>query len=135
LPRNVARNVPGANIKVSLIRSGKSVDVTAKLDALEDDGDKQPVRQPDNPSSTSNQDRLGVELSDMPGGGARVERVTDPESELERGDVIVELNGAPVLDVRGFEGAINKLSAGSKALVKAKRGRSTRFAAITVPSR
>lgn len=135
LPRNVARNTPRSNIKVSLVRAGKSMDVTANLDALEDDDEnKPPVRRPA-PPSPSNQDKLGVELSDTPSGGARVERVTDPESELERGDVIVALNGTPVQDVRALETALSKLPAGSKALVKVTRGRITRFAAVTVPSR
>lgn len=135
LPRNVARNVPKSNIKVSLVRSGKPMDVTASLDLLEpDDDDKPPVRKPE-PASSSNQDKYGAELSDMAGGGVRVDRVTDPESELERGDIIIEVNGAPVLDQRAFEMAMNKLSAGSSALVKVKRGRVTRFAAITTPTR
>ena len=135
LPRNVARNVPKSNIKVSLVRGGKPMDVTASLDVLEaDDDDKPPARRPD-PASSTNQDKFGAEFVDMPGGGVRVERVTDPESELERGDIIIEVNGAPVLDVRSFEIAMNKLSAGSSALVKVKRGRATRFAAITAPTR
>lgn len=135
LPRNVARNVPKSNIKVSLVRSGKPMDVTASLDALEgDDDDKNPVRKPD-PVSSSNQDKFGAELADMPGGGVRIERVTDPESEFERGDIIVEVNGAPVLDVRALETAMNKLSAGTSALAKVKRGRAARFVAIPVPSR
>ncbi|HRI69056.1 MAG TPA: Do family serine endopeptidase [Polyangium sp.] len=135
LPRNVARNVPKSNIKVSLVRAGKPMDVTASLDLLEsDDEDKPPVRRPD-PATSTNQDKFGAEFSDMPGGGVRVERVTDPESELERGDIIIEVNGAPVLDARSFEIAMNKLSAGSSALIKVKRGRATRFAAITTPTR
>ena len=134
LPRNVARHAPHSNIKVSLMRSGKPMDVTARLDAVEDEDDKPPTRNRDVDSS-SNQDKLGVELSDVPGGGVRVERVTDSESELERGDIIVELNGSPVQDERGLGAALNKLSVGSKALVKVKREQLTRFAAITVPSR
>ncbi len=135
LPRNVARNVPKSNIKVSLFRSGKPMDVTASLDALEgDDDDKTPVRKPE-PASSTNHDKYGAELADMAGGGVRVERVTDPESELERGDIIMEVNGAPVLDQRSFEVAVNKVSSGSSALLKVKRGRATRFAAMTVASR
>lgn len=135
LPRNVARNVPKSNIKVSLVRSGKPMDVTASLDLLEgDDDDKTPVRKPE-PASSTNPDKFGAELSDMPGGGVRVERVTDSDSELERGDIIIEVNGAPVLDQRAFEAATNKVSAGSSALLKVKRGRATRFVAMSIASR
>jgi serine protease Do len=134
LPRNVARNVPRSNIKVSLVRAGKPMDVTASLDVLEGDDDKTPVRNPE-PVSSTNHNRFGAELSDMSGGGVRVDRVTDPDSELERGDIIVEVNGAPVLDQRSFEVAVNKLPVGSSALLKVKRGRATRFAAMTVASR
>jgi serine protease Do len=135
LPRNVARNVPKSNIKVALVRAGKPMNLTASLDVLDgDDDDKTPVRKPD-PVSSSNQDKYGAELADMAGGGVRVERVTDPESELERGDIVVEVNGAPVLDMRSFEVAVNKVSTGSAALLKVKRGRATRFAGLTVASR
>jgi serine protease Do len=135
LPRNVARNVPRSNIKVSLVRAGKPMDVTASLDALEvDDDDKTPVRKPE-PVASTNPDKYGAEISDMAGGGVRVERVTDPDSELERGDIIMEVNTAPVLDMRSFEVAMNKLSVGSSALLKVKRGQVTRFAALTMASR
>lgn len=135
LPRNVARNPPKSNIKLSVVRQGKPMDVTANLDLLEaDDDDKPPVKKPDPPTS-SNQDKYGAEFADMPGGGVRVERVTDPESEFERGDIIVEVNGAPVLDARAFDTAMNKLASGSSALLKVKRGRATRFVAIAIPTR
>jgi len=135
LPRNVGKTFPNETIKVWLVRAGKRRDVTAGLDTMgPDEADKTPVKKPEATSST-NPDRYGAEFSDMPGGGVRVERVTDVESELERGDVIVEVNGAPVLDVRAFETSMNKLSSGTSALVKVKRGRATRFVAIATPAR
>lgn len=134
LPRNVARHPPKATIKVALVRNGKPMEVSANLDLLEADEDEKPIRKPE-PVSSVNQDKYGAEFSDMAGGGVRVERVTDPESELERGDIIIEVNNAPVLDERAFEVALNKLPAGSSALLKLKRGRITRYAAVVTPTR
>jgi serine protease Do len=134
LPRNVARNTPGAKVKVTLVRAGKPMDVTAALDKLDDEDAAPPTPKP-NPGPASNSDKLGIEMSDLPGGGVRVERVVDAESELERGDIISEVSGTPVADIRALEAAMAKHAPGSTVLVKVKRGRITRFAAVTVPSR
>jgi serine protease Do len=135
LPRNVARNAPGAQIKVTVLRSGKPFEVTAKLDALADDDDPAPAPPTQAPSGAKkNADKLGAQVSSAPGGGVRVERVTDPSSELQPGDVIVELNGAKVSDSQSLETGMSRLKPGSTALFKVKRGRVTRFAAVTVGS-
>ncbi|UQA58796.1 Do family serine endopeptidase [Polyangium aurulentum] len=133
LPRNVARNAPGSQIKVTVMRSGKPFEVTAKLDALKDDDDPAPVRPTQGPGGAKkNADKLGAQVSSAQGGGVRVERVTDPNSELQPGDVIVELNGAKVNDTQSLEQGMAQLKPGSTALFKVKRGRVTRFAAVTV---
>jgi len=136
LPRNVARNAPGAQIKVTVLRSGKPFDVTAKLDALEEDDDERaPSLRPQAPSSSKKSaDKLGVQVSPAQGGGVRVERITDEASELQPGDVLVELNGIKLPDMQALEAAMAKLKPGSTALFKVKRGRITRFAAVTVGS-
>jgi serine protease Do len=133
LPRNVARNAPGAQIKVTVLRSGKPVDVTARLDALEDDDNPAPARRPEAPSgSKKNADKLGAQVSSAQGGGVRVERITAANSELQPGDVIVELNGEKIADTHALEASMAKLKPGQTALFKLKRGRVTRFAAVTV---
>jgi serine protease Do len=133
LPRKVARNAPGSQIQVTVLRSGKPVDVTAKLDALEDDEAPAPTRRPEAPTSNGkkNADKLGAQVSSAQG-GVRVERITAATSELQPGDLLVELNGERIADVQALEASMAKLKPGQTALFKLKRGRVTRFAAITV---
>ena len=132
LPRKVARHAPGTTIKVSLLRAGKPLEVSAKLDALGDvDGEEpKPPRGGSKAPATSN--KLGFKYSDFPGGGVRVDRVTDGESELVPGDVLVEANGAAVRDAKGLEAALAKMKPGTVAALKIRRGKVTRFAALPV---
>ena len=53
--------------------------------------------------------------------------------DLAPGDVIVEVNGAPVRDAAGLRAAAARLKPGSAALVKVRRGKSAQFAAVPVP--
>ncbi|WP_232379779.1 Do family serine endopeptidase [Polyangium fumosum] len=134
LPRKVARHAPGTTIKVSLLRGGKPVEVTAKLDQLGDvdggDDDAKPTRGPKAPATSAN--KFGFQFSDLGGGGVRVDRVTDGESELSPGDVLLEVNGTPVRDGKALEATLGKLKPGTVAVAKIRRGKVTRFAALPV---
>lgn len=151
LPRNVARNAPGTEVKIGLVRgrgdrAGGSPtpaverrEVTAKLDALADDaGPQRPGKgggqgQPA-PQSAG---KLGLEVSDAPGGGVRINgfaRGSDAR-ELRPGDVITELNGAPIKDIASLNAAMAKVKSGTTVLLKVRRGDSTRFAAIPIPAK
>jgi len=139
LPRNVARNAPGSEITVTLVRNKEQKQVKAQLALLEDEEAAAPTRsrQPGasqaQPQSTS---RLGMEVSNAPGGGVRVESVTgNNAAELLPGDVITEINGTPVKDVSSLGAAMNKVKPGSTALVRVQRGKVSRFAAVQVPSK
>lgn len=136
LPRNVARNPPGSEIKVGVIRKGQKRELAAKLDLMPDDDSLRPGRL-NRPSRESVQgaDKLGVQLSDAPEGGVRVDRVSGESQELLPGDLIVELNGTAVKNVKELKAAASKLKTGSTALAKVRRGRLTRFAAIPMPSK
>ncbi|MDI1450255.1 Do family serine endopeptidase [Polyangium sp. 6x1] len=133
LPRKVARHAPGTTIKVSLLRAGKPLEVTAKLDQLSDgdgdDGDATPTRGQKAPAATN---KFGFQFSDLSGGGVRVDRVTAAESELSPGDVILEVNGAAVRDAKGLDAALGKLKPGTVAAFKIRRGKVTRFAALPI---
>ena len=132
LPRNVARNPPGSIVRVSLLRTGKKIDVSAKLDPLGDDDPGRSQRPPHaKPQSAG---KLGLTVSDAPGGGARVDAVTGADvREIDEGDVIVEMNGTPVTTSRDLAAVAEKLKPGSTTLVKVRRGRVTRFAAMPIP--
>ena len=133
LPRKVARHAPGTTIKVSLLRGGKPVEVTAKLDQLSDvdvgDDDAKPTRGPKAPSAAN---KFGFQFSDLAGGGVRVDRVTDAESELSPGDVLLDVNGTPVRDAKALEATLGKVKPGTVAVAKIRRGKVTRFAALPI---
>jgi serine protease Do len=140
LSRRVAHNPPGSVIDVTVIRNKQRVDVKATLDVLPDD----PTPAAAHRGSPGGQGGVkppragatGLQISDSPGGGAQIEDVdNDAVHDLSPGDVIVELNGAPVKDSASFRAAAAHLKPGSTALVKVRRGKSTQFAAIPIPSR
>lgn len=135
LPRKVARNAPGSTIKVALVRGGQRRELNVKLDALPDDEPARPAAPRTSARPPQSSDKLGMQISDAPDGGVRVDSVTDSSAaeEIEVGDVIVEMNGAPVKSVQDLKAAVAKVKPGTSALVKVKRGRITRFAAIPVP--
>ncbi|MFO0758120.1 MAG: Do family serine endopeptidase [Byssovorax sp.] len=137
LPRRVASHAPGSTIKLSLIRDGATREVKATLDALPDDEPDapHPPRAPQGPAPSP--DPLGLQLSDLPSGGVRVDDVgaSSPVHDLNPGDVIVEVGKTPIKDTAGFRAAIAKNKPGTTALVKVHRGRMTQFAAIPVPAK
>jgi serine protease Do len=135
LPRHVARNAPGSEIRVSVWRAGKALELKAKLDAMPGEADEGPARKA--PATTSGQsaDRLGIQVSDAQGGGVLVEGLLpgSPVTELRPGDVVVEMNGAPVTTVKDLKAQLTKATGGSTALVKVRRGGRVAFAAVPVP--
>jgi serine protease Do len=135
LPRLVARNAPGATIKLAIVRDKQPREVSAKLDAMKDDDDDSPRggKRPAVQGSQQKLDKLGIKVSDVPGGGAKVDDVDNGNArDLTPGDVIIEVNRAPVKDVASFRAAMAKLPPGSVALVKVRRGKLFQFAAIPV---
>lgn len=132
LPRTVAKNPPGTQVTVSLLRAGKLQDVTVTLDKLRDD-DAAPVQRPGVKARPQPATKLGIEISDAPGGGVHVDKVTGQAGDLGAGDVIVDVNGAPVSDGAALRAAIAKVKPGSVALLKVRRGRLVQFAAVPVP--
>jgi serine protease Do len=136
LPRRVARNAPGSTIDVSYVRDKKRHDIKATLDALPDD--PTPVSgRPGLPQQAPAQSagKLGIQVSDAPGGGARVDEVEgDNVRDLMPGDVIIEMNGAPVKDVAGLRAALGRAKPGTTALFKVRRGKAQQFAAVPVPA-
>ncbi|MBK8255519.1 MAG: Do family serine endopeptidase [Polyangiaceae bacterium] len=133
LPRTVAKNAPGAKVQVTYLRGGKSADVTVTLDKLRDDDSGRGAKTPDRKAKPQSAGKLGIEVSDAASGGVRVDNVTGKAGDLKAGDVIVEVNGSPVIDSAALRAAVAKVKAGSTALMKVKRGRIFQFAAVPVP--
>ncbi len=136
LPRNVAKNAPGAAIKVSYLRDGKKIDATATLDTLEDDSDAGagPTRKT-KPAQPQSSNKLGIQVGNAKGGGVLVESMsgTSPLKEIRPGDTIVEVAGTPTPDVDALQKALEKATPGAMVVAKVRRGDAARFAALPVP--
>ena len=135
LPRNVARNPPGAQVKITVARGKQRREVTATLDALLD---VEPAAAPPSrggaPPKSQAEGRLGLQVSDARNGGVRVDEVIAGRMrELEAGDVIVAFNDSPITNVESLRAAMANAKPGATALLKVRRGRLMRFAAITMP--
>ncbi|XXY52402.1 Do family serine endopeptidase [Sorangium sp. So ce269] len=141
LRRNVARNAPGSEIKVTVVRAEKRQQLVAKLDALQDEegdaGSRPRPAQGARPERQQSAERLGIQVSDAAGGGVRVDGFASgsDQQEIQVGDVILEVNGAPVKDVAGLRASIAKVKDGSIALLKVRRGKVVQFAAVPIPAR
>ncbi len=134
LPRRVARNGPGAIIKVGFLRDGKPMETKATLDTLEDDAEEGPAHR-NVPSTPTSNNKLGMQVGNAAGGGAVIDRMSpnSPLKELQPGDVILELDGSPIKDVDTLQHALEKEKPGSMALAKVKRGDGVVFAPIPIP--
>ncbi len=139
LPRRVAVHAPGTSIKLTILRDKQPREIAATLDAMPDDDDGAPARppRPGAPPSSQPAGKLGIQITDAPGGGVRVDDVRDPNTvrDLAPGDVIVELNRSPVKDVVTLRAEMNKLKPGSTAIFKIRRGKQLLYAAVPVPTK
>jgi len=137
LPRRVARNAPGTQIKLSVLRDGKMIDMKATLDTLQDDDTlSSPPAHGVAPAEPSN-NKLGVAVSNARGGGVRIDGLT-PTSilrEVRPGDILVELDGKPIADLEGLEKQLAAAKPGATLLGKVRRGDVTRFVPIPMPTK
>ena len=133
LPRLVAKNPPGTKVSVSLVRDGKSQDLTVTLDKLRDDDAGPAPKAPGKVTTPQSADKLGIQVSDSPSGGVRVDKITGPAKDLNAGDVIIDVNGTAVADTAALRGALAKVKPGTMAVLRVRRGRTTQFAAVPIP--
>ena len=128
LPRMVARHAPGSRAKVTVLRSGaeKTFDVT--LDELKDESGKR-----QGSPSAPQKGALGLEVQDAEDGGVLVRRVmpgSPAGGKLMSGDVILEVDRAPVKSSADLSAAVRKAGADKPILLLVKRQGSTRYVAI-----
>jgi serine protease Do len=132
LPRRVAKNAPGSEIRVGLVRAGKVVEVKATLDVLDDEEAPPLPKTPQKPESS----QLGIQVSNLKSGdGVRVDSIGrgSPVKELAPGDVIVEVDGKAVKNADELEKVLAGSKPGAVLLAKIRRGEASRFAAIPIP--
>jgi len=137
LPRLVARTRVDKKVKVLVLRDGKRKTLTAKIAAMEDDEVIEVATRDSGASAFGVRvqevtpeiaQQLGVDGSDgvvvtavEPGGAAS-------EAGLRRGDIILEVNRAPVNNLDDFASNLDDVT--SSALLLIRRGDATLFIAL-----
>jgi serine protease Do len=132
LPRTVARHQPGSKVKVEFRRERASRTTEVNLDEIRDEAGPPSSGGPSAPGAAVPKG-IGVQLSDVPGQGVVVSRVlagSAADGELQPGDVIVEINRAPVARTADVISRIAASPAGTPILFKVARQNKTRFVAI-----
>ena len=142
LPRAVAGTPVGRDVKLNVVRDGKPVTLTARVEALDakeaaaegDSGEKaKPALglavQPLTPALAQ---QLGVRATQ----GLVVQNVMEgspaAEAGFERGDVIVEVNKKPVKSVSELRESVAKNGKGSPMLFRVQRQDASLFLTVTV---
>lgn len=129
LPRTIARHAPGSKVKVTVVREREERSFDVALDELKDEVAAE--RHPGEPAHSSpsplgialTDSQEGVVVQDVQSGGAA-------DGDLERGDIVLEVNQTAVKSAAEAANRIEKTPAGSPILFKVKRNGRTHFAAI-----
>jgi serine protease Do len=132
LPRVVARHAPGSKVKVEYMRERVTRTMDVLLDELRDERTGRAEGAPAGPAPRA-PGELGAQVVDVPGEGVVVERVAPggpADGKLERGDLILEINRAPVARAADVAKSIAASPAGRPILLKTKRENVTRYVAI-----
>jgi len=142
----VAEMAPKTAVKVSLLREGKALEVTVILAEKPNTPQEKALEQEQSEGKTG--EKLGLSLQDLtPDIAAQLgyekdkgALVTDvaagspaEDAGLGRGDLIKEVNRAPVKSVREFEKAISGFKGGDVVALLVRRGPTTLFAGIKIP--
>jgi serine protease Do len=135
LPRLVARKVPGTRVSLEVVaQNGSKRTVQATLDELRDRGKEAPAtRGEPAPSSPGTRSDFGLELGDDPRAGVVVRGVTPgggADEALEPGDVILEVNGAPVSNAREAAARMRDTKKERPLLLKVQREGHTLYVAV-----
>ncbi len=134
LTRQVALARPGAPIRLSVRRNGRTETLTVTSGTRPTE--EQLASNDSAPESGGGTGGLGLMVAPNPGGGLRIERV-DPASDaaakgLRPGDVIEEVAGRPATSADAVRAAVDDAKAKGRAgvLVRAKRDGRTLFLAL-----
>lgn len=136
LPLMVANTPIGSEVSIDLIRQGRKETVTAKIDELKDD-----KAAPKKTEEEQKADDFGLVLQDVTSEIAKILDLSQAvgavvmgvengsiaeRAGFMRGDVIEEVNGAPISDVKTYREAL-KSRKGEASLVLIRRKEGTRF--------
>jgi serine protease Do len=140
LPRAVAETAVGRQVPLEVLREGRRVTLMVTVARLAEDDRQAAVPESKGPQLGIAARSLTPELArslDLPtGGGVLVERVEDGSraqtAGLAPGDVIVEVDQAPVTSVEALLAAVDKHPAGKPLLVLVHREGQALYLALAV---
>ena len=129
LPRAVAETPVGREVPIEVMRDGKRVALTVKVAKMEDNERQASAAEPAGAklgiAARSLTPELARSLNVPDGRGVLVERVEDGSraqtAGIAAGDVIVEVNRAPVASVEALRAALDRQPAGKPVLVLVHR--------------
>lgn len=142
LRNKVASSLPGSEIKITVQREGKQIELTATLDEAKLDGERLPGPggNEDGPGPQNQGGKLGLSLEPVSPAAAKQLGldgtegvvVTDvdqdgpaAESGIARGDVILEINRKPVSSVADVRAALDGAGDRSVVLLVNRRGQTS----------
>ena len=137
LPKIVAKTVPGRAVKVKVVRDGKEKVFDITIEVLKDTSvaavaKNDPVGlqvqdiTPELMKSLKLDTRNGVLVSDVTADGAA------GEAGIRRGDVITEINRAPINTVADYKNVTSGAEKGSTVLFLVRRGGTTIYVAVKI---
>ena len=142
LPPLVGETPVGATATLEVLRQGKKIQVSLRIEELPDDeaadGGSEPAEEPTN--------RIGLVVRDLtpeqrrqvdlPQGGVLVEAVESGPADaagLSAGDVILMIDGQAVSDLAQFNRILDAMPPGRPVAVLVQRGDSRMFYAVQIP--
>jgi serine protease Do len=145
LRNDVAQAAPGTDVKIAILRDGRRMEVTAKLVERPKSPTEKPAPGESPEGQTSRKLGLSVQtltpdIAQQLGYGndkGAVVASVDPGSPaddagLQAGDLIKEVNRAPIATSQDFEKAIRGLRKGDSAALLVRRGAASFFLALKI---
>ena len=131
LARKVARVAPGKPVPVTIVRNGKTMELTVKIGVMPDEPKMAGAKAPDEKTSLA---ALGIELAPAPdGAGVQIIGVAPDSPAAERGlkpgDVILEVAGREVNEPGDVKNALAD-GAKKRVLILVRSGDNQRFIAL-----
>jgi serine protease Do len=137
LPKIVAKTAPGRAVKVEVVRDGKAQVFDITIEVLKDTTVAAATKSdpvglqvqditPELMKSLKLDTKNGVLVSDVTAGGAA------GEAGVRRGDVITEINRAPINNVGDYNRVTSSAEKGSTVLFLVRRGGTTIYVAVKI---
>jgi serine protease Do len=139
ISRYVAATPVGKKVKVKVLRNGKPVEMTVKIEKLKE-GEEKPVTE-------EAEDRLGLTVMELNGELAARMRINETkgvvvtevkegsvaeETGIAAGDIIKEINGTVINTMEDYNKAVSAQKKGSVMRILLRRGEGSLFVAIPI---